>query len=48
MIAGEGIATGRDLGGIDMRQITPKLDGLLRINLRDAKQPPVRVLSSEQ
>jgi predicted AlkP superfamily pyrophosphatase or phosphodiesterase len=39
MIKGEGIAAGRDLGVIDMRQIAPTLAGLLRIELPDAKQP---------
>lgn len=48
MIEGQGIAQGRDLGVIDMRQIAPTLAGLLRIDLPDAKQPSVRVLSSKR
>jgi len=43
LIQGYGIAAGRDLGVIDMRQIAPTLAGLLAVNLPDAKQPPLNV-----
>jgi predicted AlkP superfamily pyrophosphatase or phosphodiesterase len=42
-IRGYGIAKGRNLGVIDMRQIAPTLAGVLNIQLTDAKQPPVKV-----
>jgi predicted AlkP superfamily pyrophosphatase or phosphodiesterase len=42
-ISGYGIAKGRNLGVIDMRQIAPTLAGVLNIQLTDAKQPPVKV-----
>lgn len=42
-IEGEGIARGRDLGVIDMRQITPTLARLLEISMPTAKQKPVDV-----
>jgi predicted AlkP superfamily pyrophosphatase or phosphodiesterase len=38
MIQGEGIAPGRDLGVIDMRQIAPTLADLLNVSLPAAKQ----------
>ncbi len=43
MLEGPGIAQGRDLGVIDMRQIAPTLAGLMGIQLSDAKQPPVNI-----
>lgn len=46
-ILGKGIAPGRDLGIIDMRQIAPTLAGILGVTLNDAKQPPLNVLSSK-
>ena len=36
-----GIAKGRDLGMMDMRQIAPTLARFLNVQLPDAKQPPV-------
>lgn len=42
-IKGDGIAKGRNLGVIDMRQIAPTLAGLLKIQLPAANQPPVKV-----
>ncbi len=42
-IQGEGIAQGRDLGVIDMRQIAPTLAGLLKIDLPTANQEPLKV-----
>jgi predicted AlkP superfamily pyrophosphatase or phosphodiesterase len=42
-IKGDGIAKGRNLGVIDMRQIAPTLAGLLNIQLPAAKQQPVKV-----
>ena len=43
-MAGAGIAHGRDLGVIDMRQIAPTLANVLRLSLpsADAKALPVR------
>lgn len=41
MTAGAGIAKGRDLGVIDMRQIAPTVAEMLGIQLSAAKQPPV-------
>lgn len=43
LIQGEGIAQGRNLGVIDMRQIAPTLAGLLKIDLPSAKQEPLKV-----
>ena len=40
-IRGRGIAAGRDLGVIDMRQIAPTIAELLGIKLKDAQQPPL-------
>jgi predicted AlkP superfamily pyrophosphatase or phosphodiesterase len=42
-IRGKGIAAGRDLGIIDMRQICPTLAGLLGVAMPTAKQKPVDV-----
>jgi hypothetical protein len=36
-VAGPGIAPGRDLGRIDMRDIAPTLAGLLRVSLPAAE-----------
>jgi predicted AlkP superfamily pyrophosphatase or phosphodiesterase len=42
-ITGEGIAQGRDLGIIDMRQIAPTVAHIMGLNFEKAKQPPVPV-----
>lgn len=42
-LRGRGIAHGRDLGTIDMRQIAPTLAHLLGVTLRDARQPALAV-----
>jgi predicted AlkP superfamily pyrophosphatase or phosphodiesterase len=42
-VKGAGIAKGRDLGLIDMRQIAPTVAGLLGVRVREAKQPIVNV-----
>lgn len=42
-IEGQGIAKGRDLGVIDMRQIAPTVASLLAIQLPNAKQPPLNL-----
>jgi predicted AlkP superfamily pyrophosphatase or phosphodiesterase len=42
-IAGAGIAHGRNLGAIDMRQVAPTLAQLLGVRLSTAKQPPLNV-----
>jgi predicted AlkP superfamily pyrophosphatase or phosphodiesterase len=42
-LRGRGIAAGRDLGVIDMRQIAPTLAEILGVTLKDAKQPPLDV-----
>jgi len=47
MIEGYGIARGRDLGVIDMRQIAPTLAGLLNVKLPDARLPAVPVTSRQ-
>ena len=38
-ITGQGIASGKDLGIVDMRQIAPTVAGLLGVSLETAKQP---------
>jgi predicted AlkP superfamily pyrophosphatase or phosphodiesterase len=40
-IEGRGIARGRDLGLIDMRQIAPTVAQLLGVRLKQARQPPL-------
>ena len=42
-VEGNGIATGRDLGTIDMRQIAPTVAGLLGVKLPTATQTPLQV-----
>lgn len=42
-IMGQGVAKGRDLGTIDMRQIAPTVAGILGVNLPAAKQAKLRV-----
>ena len=42
-IAGPGIARGRDLGLIDMRQIAPTVAELLGVRLRSASQTPLAI-----
>jgi predicted AlkP superfamily pyrophosphatase or phosphodiesterase len=42
-LPGQGIARGRDLGLIDMRQIAPTLAGLLGVALPAADQPPLNI-----
>ncbi|AFL89128.1 putative AP superfamily protein [Terriglobus roseus DSM 18391] len=43
LIQGEGIAAGRNLGVVDMRQIAPTLAQILSIKLPTAKMPALRV-----
>jgi predicted AlkP superfamily pyrophosphatase or phosphodiesterase len=38
-VTGPGVAAGRDLGLIDMRQIAPTVAGILGVTLRDATEP---------
>lgn len=40
---GEGVAKGRDLGTIDMRQIAPTVANLLGVSLPTAKQPKLKL-----
>jgi predicted AlkP superfamily pyrophosphatase or phosphodiesterase len=40
---GDGVARGRDLGIIDMRQIAPTVAGLLSVSLPSAKQPRLNI-----
>ncbi|MGD0680740.1 MAG: ectonucleotide pyrophosphatase/phosphodiesterase [Terracidiphilus sp.] len=42
-VQGKGIASGRDLGMIDMRQIAPTIAGLLSVTLPAAKEKPLNV-----
>jgi len=42
-VAGSGIARGRDLGLIDMRQIAPTVAQLLGVRLSSATQPPLAI-----
>jgi hypothetical protein len=42
-IAGPGIAAGRNLGVIDMRQIAPTLASLLGVRLPSATQPALKL-----
>ena len=42
-ITGPGIAAGKDLGVVDMRQIAPTLAGLLKLQLPSATQPALPV-----
>ncbi len=42
-IVGQGVAKGRDLGTIDMRQIAPTVAGILGVSLPAANQPKLRV-----
>ncbi|MFC6645419.1 alkaline phosphatase family protein [Granulicella cerasi] len=42
MVMGEGVAAGRDLGVIDMRQIAPSVAKMLGVKLPAAKQPAVK------
>lgn len=42
-VQGRGIAAGRDLGTIDMRQIAPSVAGLLGVSLPTAKEKPLHV-----
>lgn len=41
MMMGKGIAKGRDLGEIDMRNISPTLAKIMRVSLPDAELPPL-------
>ncbi|MDE1160434.1 MAG: ectonucleotide pyrophosphatase/phosphodiesterase [Acidobacteriaceae bacterium] len=43
MVKGDGIAKGKDVGVIDMRQIAPTLAELIGVKLPDAKLKPVNV-----
>jgi len=40
---GEGVAQGRDLGVVDMRQIAPTVAGILGVDLPTAKQPQLNL-----
>ena len=42
-ILGQGVAHGRDLGTIDMRQIAPTVAGILGVDLPSAKQPKLHI-----
>jgi len=42
-ILGNGVAHGRDLGTIDMRQIAPTVAGILGVSLPTAKQPKLHI-----
>lgn len=42
-LRGKGVAAGRNLGVIDMRQIAPTLAKILGVTLKDAKQPPLSI-----
>ncbi|HTB97557.1 MAG TPA: ectonucleotide pyrophosphatase/phosphodiesterase [Terracidiphilus sp.] len=42
-VLGQGVAHGRNLGVIDMRQIAPTVAGILGVSLPTAKQPPVQL-----
>jgi len=42
-VLGEGIAAGRNLGVVDMRQIAPTLAKILGVTLKDARLPPLDV-----
>jgi predicted AlkP superfamily pyrophosphatase or phosphodiesterase len=42
-LRGKGIAAGRDLGIVDMRQIAPTLARILGLTLNDARQPPLDI-----
>jgi hypothetical protein len=42
-IQGAGVAHGRDLGTIDMRQIAPTVAGILGVDLPEAKQPKLKI-----
>jgi hypothetical protein len=42
-IEGPGVARGRDLGLIDMRQIAPTVAQLLGVHLRSASQLPLPI-----
>jgi len=43
LIAGPGIAKGRDLGEIDMRAIAPTLAKVMGATLPEAEKPPLPV-----
>jgi predicted AlkP superfamily pyrophosphatase or phosphodiesterase len=42
-VMGEGVARGRDLGVIDMRQIAPTVAGILGVSLPAAKEPALKL-----
>jgi len=42
-VMGAGVAKGRDLGTIDMRQIAPTVAGVLGVSLPAAKQPRLKI-----
>jgi Type I phosphodiesterase / nucleotide pyrophosphatase len=42
-VLGQGVARGRDLGTIDMRQIAPTVAGILGVSLPAAKQPKLHI-----
>jgi predicted AlkP superfamily pyrophosphatase or phosphodiesterase len=43
-VQGKGIAVGRDLGTIDMRQIAPSIAALLGVKLPTAKEEPLHII----
>lgn len=45
-IVGDGIAAGRNLGVVDMRQIAPTLETILGVNLPNAKMPKIEVTAA--
>ncbi|MBN8830518.1 MAG: alkaline phosphatase family protein, partial [Sphingomonadales bacterium] len=47
LIAGKGIAAGRDLGVIDMRRIAPTLAKAINVSLKDADQPLLPVFAGK-
>ena len=42
MMMGQGVAKGRNLGEIDMRNIAPTLAEIMGVALPDAELPPIR------
>ena len=42
-VLGEGVAHGRDLGIIDMRQIAPTVASILGVSLPTAKEPKLNI-----
>jgi hypothetical protein len=40
-VMGNGVAKGKDLGVVDMRQVAPSIGALLGVTLPDAKEEPL-------